>query len=75
MLCYKRYKFTYLELKKQTVYRGFNLPVHMCDCTCKCKFKGAVCDDVIFVSHSFRSKCNNFSEFVFVFFRALIKCF
>ena len=36
----------------------------MCDCRCKCKFKDAVCNDVIFVSHSFRSKCNNFSEFL-----------
>ena len=35
----------------------------------KCKFKGAVCDDVIFVSHPFRSKCNNFSEFFSLFFR------
>ena len=40
----------------------------MCDCRCKCKFKDAVCNDVIFVSHSFRSKCNNFSEFLSLFF-------
>ena len=40
------------------------MPVHRCDCRCKCKFKGAECDDLIFVSHSFRSTCNNFSEFL-----------
>ena len=36
---------------------------------CKCKFKEAVCEDVIFVSHSVRSKCNNFSELLFFFLR------
>ena len=57
----------------QKAYGGFNLPVHRCDCRCKCnKFRGAVRDEVIFVSHSFRSKCNNFSEFAFVFFRGLV---
>ena len=47
----------------------------MRDCRCKCKFKDAVCNDVIFVSHSFRSKYNNFSEFLSLFFHTFNEAF